>query len=425
MAVTKKRKQRKRGVRKRWLCRNHGMLYTDLSWPVVQGCTKISPGCDRCMAEQSLGHCWAWRKSGGKPFALVFNREALDAPTRCKKQWRIFIAPQGDLFHEWVPYEYVKEVLQVVKSTPRQTYFILTKRPKRMKKYLALAAQEGLWPLPNANIGVSAENQEWYDKRMPILVSIPVHELAYRWVACEPLLGPITLGEYGYYIQWLVYGQERANERRTMDREWGDSLVEQCQQMGILFYRHRSHKPWKLQTIKQQQRQEEGMTKLEILHKMPNDGTPTIVLPRSILDMKDVVALQLNNVVLAFAKPGELEDKAVVVPINTASPKCQSPFEQKDSVSVPSEPKAKPKAKPKATKQAKPSKKPLVYRPKDLRKFGQALLEEHGVSRNNYYNLLAGKVVLETTRKTVEKALTKIEGKKVTFEAPTSDRFSF
>jgi len=238
------------------MTRNDGMLWTDRAWAVVQGCTKVSAGCRRCMAEQSMGHVWGWKKNGERPFPVTLRWECILGPLLTKKSYRILVAPQGDMFHEQVPYRFFKEVLIVMRDTPRHTYFLLTKRPSRMRDFLALAAAEGLWPLPNTNIGVSTENQECYDERMPILASIPVHELAYRYAVCEPLLGPIDLGVWGYYIGWLVYGQERAIERREWNRAWGDSLVVQCRgRYSIPYYRHRSFKPWKLQIVQQRQPQ--------------------------------------------------------------------------------------------------------------------------------------------------------------------------
>src|SRR5512143_3778742 len=42
----------------------------------------------------------------------------------------------------------------------------------------------------NLWLGVSIENQEQADKRIPVLLQIPA---AVRWLSCEPLLGPIDL----------------------------------------------------------------------------------------------------------------------------------------------------------------------------------------------------------------------------------------
>jgi protein gp37 len=344
------------------------------------------------MAEQSLGHCREEEFS----VVVLWDYYMLSAPLRAKKPWRILVAPQGDLFHEEVPFWFFVKVAAVMKKTPHHTYFLLTKRPVRMKEYLERCMPLGLWPLPNVNIGVSTENQEFYDKRMPVFVTIPVADLAYRYVACEPLLGPITLGVYGHYIGWLVYGPERATSSRPMKREWGDALVRECmEELYIPFYRHRSHKPWKLQTVRQQQRrqQEEGM-KIEILDRVPNDSSTKLVLDKSLLDSELVKAIRLDAAVIVFTKPGELGDKSVPVPIHMAS-----------------EPLAKPQAKRKAPKKQ-------FKTVKDLVKF----IEEKGMSRaefceaaevglSTFYSLTGKKKAGPETRERIEKYMRQHWGK--------------
>jgi len=44
------------------------------------------------------------------------------------------------------------------------------------------------WPLPNVWLGVSVEDQEAADERIPLLLQTPA---ALRFVSCEPLLGPV------------------------------------------------------------------------------------------------------------------------------------------------------------------------------------------------------------------------------------------
>jgi len=295
---------------------NNGMYWTELSWAVVQGCTKVSPGCFRCMAEQSIGSKWCWRKSGGKPFAVKLCWDRILGPRISRRGRRILVVPHGDMFHREVPFWFFRQVLIVMRDTPKHTYFLLTKRPSRMKAFLELAAAEGLWPLPNTNIGVSAENQEWYDKRMPILASIPVHELAYRYVVCEPLLGPINLGVWGYYLGWLVYGQERSSDRREWDRAWGDDLVKQCKEVyHIPYYRHRSFKQWKLQIVQQKQPQEEDemekKPEIKLLTEMPKNGTPCLIIDPAL--MGQLVGIEAGGVAILFTsngttKPAVVED---------------------------------------------------------------------------------------------------------------------
>ena len=129
-----------------------------------------------------------------------------------------------DLFHDDVPDEYIARVFAVMALASPHTFQVLTKRHARMRALLSseaferhvrtearrLKSQEWAareysrgrkseeasrwefpgWPLPNVWVGVSAENQQWADIRIPVLRDTPA---AARFVSAEPLLGPIDL----------------------------------------------------------------------------------------------------------------------------------------------------------------------------------------------------------------------------------------
>ena len=56
----------------------------------------------------------------------------------------------------------------------------------------AFRALDKPWPLPNVWLGISAENQETADERIPLLLQCPA---AVHWVSAEPLLGPIDFDQ--------------------------------------------------------------------------------------------------------------------------------------------------------------------------------------------------------------------------------------
>lgn len=58
--------------------------------------------------------------------------------------------------------------------------------------HASIEQREGVprWPLPNAWLGVSVENQAAANERIPHLLKCPA---AVRFLSCEPLLGPIDL----------------------------------------------------------------------------------------------------------------------------------------------------------------------------------------------------------------------------------------
>jgi protein gp37 len=95
------------------------------------------------------------------------------------------------------------------------------------------------WPLPNVWLGVSAENQQWADIRIPALLDTPA---AVRFVSAEPLLGPIDLGEVAGAncggvpnIDWLIVGGESGPGARPMSPDWASDLRNQCTESGVAF----------------------------------------------------------------------------------------------------------------------------------------------------------------------------------------------
>ena len=101
----------------------------------------------------------------------------------------------------------------------------------------------GDWGLPNVWIGVSTENQEQADKRIPDLLQTPA---VVRFVSVEPMLGrvdawqylggkrnPIGLAYGSVGVDWLIIGCESGPNRRPMELEWALDLVRQCDAAGV------------------------------------------------------------------------------------------------------------------------------------------------------------------------------------------------
>ncbi|MCT9932422.1 phage Gp37/Gp68 family protein [Planotetraspora sp. A-T 1434] len=237
--------------------------WTDATWNPVTGCTKVSPGCDRCYAETFAER---WRGTKGHYFENGFDvqlrPDKLDQPLRWKKPRRIFVNSMSDLFHKDVPDDYIARVFALMALTPQHTYQILTKRHGRMRSLLnsghfvakvwgevdkrapGVGAQAvSMWPsmpLPNVWLGVSVEDQKWADLRIPALLETPA---AVRFLSCEPLLGPVDLAKSvpakPYWhdgIDWVIVGGESGPGARPMHPDWVRSLRDQCQAANVAFF---------------------------------------------------------------------------------------------------------------------------------------------------------------------------------------------
>lgn len=238
-----------------------GIEWTDATLNPVTGCTKVSPGCDNCYAETFTER---WRGTPGHYFENGFDvqlrPDKLELPLRWKKPRRIFVNSLSDLFHDEVPDDYIARVFAVMSVAHQHTFQVLTKRHGRMRALLNSdefreemgwhatrlhpywTADEAGWPLPNCWLGVSAENQQWADIRIPALLDTPA---AVRWESAEPLLGPLDLRRFldrddttKYDVpalNWVVVGGESGRQDRPMRVEWPRNIRDQCAAAGVPF----------------------------------------------------------------------------------------------------------------------------------------------------------------------------------------------
>lgn len=220
------------------------------TWNPVTGCSAVSEGCRLCYARRM-----ARRLAGryGYPeyphhFDVTLRPDRLDIPLRRKKPTTYFICSMSDLFHEDVPFEFIGRVFATTIAADRHTFQILTKRPERMLSFISwFQAKTALYLRMFRHIwlGVSCENQATADERIPLLLQTPA---AVRFVSCEPLLGPIDLGNPNWYwpddgpetghdpLSWIICGSESGPGARPMDEDWVRSLKNQCRAAGIPFF---------------------------------------------------------------------------------------------------------------------------------------------------------------------------------------------
>jgi protein gp37 len=200
--------------------------WCDATWNPVKGCKKVSPGCANCWAERMSAR---FSKEADQFFGLtedgkwtgepILYKTYLRKPLLWKRPRRIAVCLMGDLFYEKVPFDWVDLVFETMSNAPHHEFMMLTKRPERMAEYYKGHCEE----IPkNVWFGVTAENQEMYDRRYEYLSAITDH---ITYVSLEPLLGPIELKAKNDLV---IVGGESGPGARPMDEEWAISLRRQC-----------------------------------------------------------------------------------------------------------------------------------------------------------------------------------------------------
>ena len=257
--------------------------WTEETWNPVTGCTKVSPGCDNCYAERMAKRLKGMGVKGYENgFEVTCHPDRLEAPLHWRKPRVVFVCSMGDLFHEDVPFEFIDQVYAVMALSPQHTFLVLTKRAERMAEYcvelsahkrslcgaatvmadsvvggmiVATRLKEG--QLTNVWHGVTAEDQQRADMRIPRLLEVP----GKRFLSFEPMVGPINLNHQyfheGVTCDWcggftgdkghdcyepgpgyhaVILGGESGPGARPMHPGWARSVRDQCADDGVPFF---------------------------------------------------------------------------------------------------------------------------------------------------------------------------------------------
>lgn len=197
--------------------------YWEKCWNPIIGCEPCSPACKHCYAQ-------AWAERFGQSFAPHESKD-----THPPRSGVVFCGNMTDLFGEWVSIQAQFSFFSQLWHFPKRhsgpvpndaTYLFLTKRVGRM-----LQALRNYTEMPHAYFGFTAENQEWFNRRIEHAASIPFrHKL---WLSAEPLLGPIDMCDMVEAFKWVVVGCESGPQRRPCKIEWVESIVEQAMDAEI------------------------------------------------------------------------------------------------------------------------------------------------------------------------------------------------
>ncbi len=219
---------------------------------VVTGCTPAGAGCDHCWAKGLVRRFPVAR--GGRSISnpdfshIVCHGEKLNQPERRSVQTIYAVSLLGDLFHEQVSSEFIRDVLRVIHLNSRHLYVILTKRPARVAQVWDWAQ----YACPTVIVMASVWDQESANAACAEFADAP-----FRWgLHMEPLLDHVVVanawGEYrtgqrGPRPSWVVVGGENGPGARPCYPAWISDIADQCRLSGIPFW-YKGPGTWSCQT---------------------------------------------------------------------------------------------------------------------------------------------------------------------------------
>lgn len=241
----------------------------------LQGCSKVSEGCRFCWAE-------AIYKRFGRDFSvLTYDSRKLGRALRARypqdgnvrgphSKPLCFVVDTSDFFIEGPCAFIQKYAIEWLGQRSDVDWVILTKRPENIPGDI-------VWP-GNVWLGVTAENQEMANKRIPLLLATGAKV---KFVCVEPMLGPVELpglcgvgqkppssedcascddnpsgcetcrsighcasccdhnwcdGHFAHHLDWVICGGESGPKRRPFQKPWAEALCEECVDADVAYF---------------------------------------------------------------------------------------------------------------------------------------------------------------------------------------------
>ena len=144
-----------------------------------------------------------------------------------KRQRNIFVGSMSDVFGEWVPDRWIREVFNACEKAPQHNYLFPTKNPRRymeLHHYGELPLRDNMW----YGTTVTDPDTEYMGQ--------DGHYEFHTFLSVEPILADFgELSEKSYIPEWIIVGAETGSRKDKVipRREWIENIVEQCRKYNI------------------------------------------------------------------------------------------------------------------------------------------------------------------------------------------------
>lgn len=225
------------------MAENSGIEWTHHTFNGWTACTKVSPGCTNCYAEDWANR-WAPKGSTVPAWGPRAPRQLTsDSTWRQPFKWqrtaeregtikRVFTASLADVFddHKSIDPAWRSRLWLLIEQTPWLEWLVLTKRPENLGFLPDLSN-----PIPNMRIGVTVENQDMANVRLPYLLALAANGWP-TFVSYEPALSHVNWYPWQDSIGWLIAGGESGPHARRPDINWFRDARDFSQDHDIPFF---------------------------------------------------------------------------------------------------------------------------------------------------------------------------------------------
>ena len=221
------------------------------TWNPVTGCKH---GCPYCYARDIANR---YPQAFPQGFEPTFHPERLEAPQNTKLPDKtdegarnVFVCSMADLFGDWVPDEWIQQVLDACEAAPDWNFLFLTKNPKRLPFFT--------WP-ENAFVGASVDRQSRVRETIEAMEDMNIEPGYQRpsvlFISCEPLLEPLDFKDHNLqfcdredhethsnflkYVDLVIIGAQSPSSgspEKQPEWAWVESLHMQARKAGCKVY---------------------------------------------------------------------------------------------------------------------------------------------------------------------------------------------
>lgn len=218
---------------------NSAIEWCDHTFNPWIGCSKVSPACDGCYAEELMDTRYGrveWGgdrvKTGPSNWAqpLKWNRAA----ELSGAYTTVFCLSLGDIWDKDANPAWRYSLVELIERTPALTWLLLSKRIGNAEKMCDPMAGNNRPLPPNAALGATMIDQEEWDRDYPKLKRAgQTLGAKFIFASIEPMLGPIDM--HGDVPDWVIAGGESGSKARASHPDWFRSLRDQSAKAGKAF----------------------------------------------------------------------------------------------------------------------------------------------------------------------------------------------